>query len=384
MVKGAERAGTTGLSGNRAIRGALAAYSREIVCTDKLPRGELEPVVFGLFGEVGSVLAVVKKEGRDGIALPGREALFTEELADVLWYFATLSRRLGVDLDQLFVSSTDARASSGVPHASEAVEGNNPSSATGDANIRLGEAAARLLRVEKLDRFGWEALRTFGICYMRVIDALDLAIEDVIHFGVRKARDGFVLPALSSLPRFDVGFPDNERLPDHFEIAFTQRSDGRCEMAWDGSAIGDPLNDATMSPDGFRFHDVFHLAHVAVLHWSPTFRAIAGRKRKSLPEVDDAEDGGRARVVEEGIVAWVFGRAKELDFFKGQQLVAFDLLKTIAEFVQGFEVERCPLRLWERAILNGYDVFREVQRNQGGVVIGDREERTLRYRRADS
>ena len=383
MLDEAKSAGTAGSSGYRAIRGALAAYSREIVCTDKLPRCELEPVVFGLFGEVGSLLTVVKKLGRDGKALPGREALFTEELADVLWYFATLSRRLGVDLDQLFVGSTHARASSGVSQGSETVEGYNPSAAGGDANVSLGEAAARLLHVRKLDRFGWEALRTFGSCYMRVIEASDLALEDVIHVGVRKARDGFVLPALSSLPRFDVGFPDDERLPNHFEITFVQRSDGRCEMAWDGKAIGDPLNDATVSPDGFRFHDVFHLAHVAVLHWSPTFRALTGRKRKSVPEVDDAEDGGRARVVEEGIVAWVFGRAKELGFFKGQQLVAFDLLKTIAQFVQGFEVERCPLRLWERAILNGYDVFREVRQNEGGVVIGDRGERTLRYKGAE-
>lgn len=134
-----------------------------------------------------------------------------------------------------------------------------------------------------------------------------------------------------------------------------------------------------MSPDGFRFHDVFHLAHVAVLHWSPTFRSITCRKRKSVPEVDDTEDGARARVVEEGIVAWIFGRAKESDFFEGRQLVAFDLLKTIAQFVRGFEVERCPLRLWEKAILTGYDVFRQVQANEGGTVIGDRGERTLVY-----
>ena len=384
MKDAATTAGKAGSSGRRATRGALAAYSREIVCTDKLPRDALEPVMFGLFGEVGSVLTVVKKGGRDGVALPGRDALFTEELADVLWYFATLSRRLGVDLDQLLIGSTQAQASSCVSQGSETVEGVDPSAPDGDANVRLAETAARLLRVRKLDRFGWEALRTFGRCYMRVIGASGLTLEDVIHVGVRKARDGFVLPALSSLPRFDVGFPDDERLPEHFEITFTQRSDGQCEMSWDGKPIGDPLNDAAVSADGFRFHDVFHLAHVAVLHWSPTFRALTGRKRKSVPEIDDAEDGGRARVVEEGIVAWIFGRARELGFFEGQRLVAFDLLKTIAQFVQGFEVERCPLRLWERAILRGYDVFREVRVNEGGVVIGDRGERTLRYRRVES
>ena len=39
--------------------------------------------------------------------------------------------------------------------------------------------------------------------------------------------------------------------------------------------------------------------------WSPTFRALIKQKRKSDPKVDDAQDGGRAIVVEEGLTAWV-------------------------------------------------------------------------------
>ena len=247
MKDTATNAGKAGSSGRRATRGALAAYSREIACTDKLPRGELEPVVFGLFGEVGSVLTVVKKGGRDGIALLGRDVMFKEELGDVLWYFATLARRLGVDLDQLLVGSTHAQVSRCVSQGSETVDDDDPSLSKGDANVRLGEAAARLLHVRELDCGGWDALRAFGDCYTRLIEVSGLSLEDVIHVGVRKARDGFVLPALSSLPRFDVGFPEPERLPERFGITFTQRSDGRCKMTWDGKPIGNPLNDATMS-----------------------------------------------------------------------------------------------------------------------------------------
>ena len=90
----------------QATRATLSAYNREIVCTDRLPVGEVEPALFGLFGEVGSVLTVVKKRGRDGSAFRGWDRLFVEELADVLWYFAAVSRRLGVDLDQLFVGGS--------------------------------------------------------------------------------------------------------------------------------------------------------------------------------------------------------------------------------------------------------------------------------------
>lgn len=77
---------------------------------------------------------------------------------------------------------------------------------------------------------------------------------------------------------------------------------------------------------------------------------------------------------------WIFARAKEINYFEGQQSVSFDLLKTVQQFVAGYEVEACPLRLWEIAILRGYDVFCEVLRNNGGTIVGDRLARTIEYR----
>ena len=91
------------------------------------------------------------------------------------------------------------------------------------------------------------------------------------------------------------------------------------------------------------------------------------------------EDGGRAIVIEEGLTAYIFSRAKDLEFFEGQVAVSFDLLKTIENFVRGYEVEQCPLWLWERAILQGYVAFRLVCANNGGTVIGDRATRTIYY-----
>ncbi len=360
-------------------RAALAVYSRKIECTDKLPVCEIQPASFGLFGEVGSLLAVVKKHERDGPKIREWNRLFIEELADVLWYFATLSRRLGADFDQLFVCEPSIEMCD--PTLGDGGEVGPKNRRLGDsiANIELAEAAAQLLAVKELDQTGWEALQTFGSCYIQVVAASGLTLDEIIQVGMSKAHHGFVLPPESELPQYDIDFPPNERLPEHFEIKFMQRADGKCELLWNRTPVGDPLNDAIVCPDGFRFHDVFHLAHVAVLHWSPTFRSLMDRKRKSAPTIDDTEDSARARIVEEGIVAWLFGIAKESNFFEDHELVAFDLLKTIAQFVRGFEVERCPLRLWEKAILTGYHVFRQVRANEGGVVIGDRRKRTLVY-----
>ena len=108
-------------------------------------------------------------------------------------------------------------------------------------------------------------------------------------------------------------------------------------------------------------------------------RALIKHKRKSNPKYDEEQDSGRAIVVEEGLSAWIFSRAKELNFFENQEKVSLGVLKTIGEFVSGYEVEKCPLKLWEKAILDGYAVFRQLKENQGGWIIGNREKRTIKY-----
>ena len=48
-----------------------------------------------------------------------------------------------------------------------------------------------------------------------------------------------------------------------------------------GEKIGDELTDNAYKDDGYRFHDVFHSAYVAILGWSPVIRKLLKRKRKS-------------------------------------------------------------------------------------------------------
>ena len=248
-----------------------------------------------------------------------------------------------------------------------------------DALVALGTAAAALLQLKSSRTAARRLLSSFSACYVQALRTARLDLSVVGSFNVKKVRGRFLGSDASALPAFDVGFPDDEQLPQHFEIEVVQRHRGHSHLRWNGVFLGDPLTDNIPDPDGYRFHDVFHLAHAAILHWSPTFRSLIKHKRKSDPAFDEAQDGGRAIVVEEGLTAWVFSRAKHLDFFRGQDGVSFDLLKTVQQFVQGYEVEACPLRLWESAILRGYDVFRSIRDNEGGVVVGDRRDRTIVY-----
>ena len=131
--------------------------------------------------------------------------------------------------------------------------------------------------------------------------------------------------------------------------------------------------------DDYRFHDVFHLAHAAILGWSPVLRALFRVKRKSCPEIDETEDGARAILIEEGVSAWIFNHAARLNFFEHLNAVDYGLLKAIRELVSGYEAERCPLWLWEEAILKGYEVFRQFRIHRCGIVTADLTSRTLTF-----
>ena len=120
-----------------------------------------------------------------------------------------------------------------------------------------------------------------------------------------------------------------------------------------------------MTPDDYRFHDVFHYAYAAVLGWSPVLRALMSLKRKSEPLIDEAQDGARALLIEEGIATWIFGQAQRTSLFEGTKAgdLSFDLLKNVRQFVAGYEPENSPLWLWEDAIFQGYEAFRFLKQN---------------------
>ena len=241
-------------------------------------------------------------------------------------------------------------------------------------------AAATLLSSNCPKEMASSLIKDFTRHYMQLICDLNETFADIVRFNADKTQGRFLEPDCDSLINFDSEFPDDEKFPEQFEISVVVRSSGRSQLRWNDVFIGNPLSDNISDHDGYQFHDVFHLSHAAILHWSPTFRALIKHKRKSDRNFDENQDGGRAIAVEEGLTAWVFSCAKDLDYFENHNRLSFDLLKTVHQFVRGYEVEACPLRLWEIAILEGYKVFRKVRENKGGVVIGNLVDRTLNYK----
>jgi hypothetical protein len=171
-------------------------------------------------------------------------------------------------------------------------------------------------------------------------------------------------------------------LPRKLEITFREKSvGGRTYVIQSshGLNLGDRLTDNRPDPDDYRFHDVFHLSYAAILGWSPVLRALLKVKRKSTPHVDEQQDGARAIITEEGISNWIFAHGLRHQAFDGVDSLDFALLKTIREMVKGYEVESRPLWMWEHAILEGFRVFRELQRHRGGTVTANLTSRSLTY-----
>lgn len=360
----------------------LSHYAEQIAPTDVLEKGDLRSVQHGLFGEVGGIMSAAKKNVRDGKLFPEYRRAAEEEFGDTLWYLAAICRRCGFNLESIFARATSgeqyerALAASDLAVGPVAVVAVPKVSTELDASLAaLGQSAARLLDRAPTQ----EDVITFAGHYLDALHAAGLTFAPVAQANLRKARGAYLEPNPDDVVDFDAEFNEEERLPRVFRIRVDQRASGKSYLQWNGVFIGDPLTDNIADPDGYRFHDVFHLANAAILHWSPVVRALIKHKRKSRPVYDEEQDGGRATVVEEGLTAWLFARAKYLSYYDGHARVSLGTLKTLQEFVVGYEVEQCPLKLWERSILQGYAVFRQVRDAKGGWVIGDRETRTLTY-----
>ncbi|GAX36582.1 nucleoside triphosphate pyrophosphohydrolase family protein [Nodularia sp. NIES-3585] len=216
----------------------------------------------------------------------------------------------------------------------------------------------------------------------------NLNLEEIAEDNLRKCHDRWGWRDTDSINDnatsyiFDHDFPEHESLPRQFEVEITETSKDnsvRMKAFINEKQVGNDLTDNSYSSDGYRFHDIFHLSYAAVLGWSVVTRSHLKCKRKSNPSIDEVEDGGRAVAIEEGISALVFSYAKNHDFLAGVKVIDYQLLKTIKNMTSHLEVSQCSLGDWEKAILMGYDVWRQVEKNGGGTVLVDLNARLITY-----
>jgi NTP pyrophosphatase (non-canonical NTP hydrolase) len=266
----------------------------------------------------------------------------------------------------------------------------------GEAGSLLSEYKKWLREGERYKPFTDQVSEEIGdiLWYLaNIADKAGLDLQDIAEENLAKLQDryGSRAPASAHLfpsgnDRYDSHFPENERLPTEYRVIFREiEVDGRkmLEIVCNGQPCGDPLTDNAHVNDGYRFHDVFHITLATLLGWSPILRKLLKVKRKSVPQVDEVEDGARAGVVEEAIAALVFGYARDYSFFRDADTVEYELLRAIKLTTRPFEVRDKPYHEWEETILAAFDVWRQMIANNGGILIGDAARRTVRYELLD-
>ncbi|USI71499.1 nucleoside triphosphate pyrophosphohydrolase family protein [Sphingomonas morindae] len=366
---------------------SIADYAAQAALTDqRSDGGSLAFPLLGLFGETGSLLSEVKKKQRDRASYRGYAGAVVEELGDVLWYMAAVTSRAGAPLPEVFAEaapSIDASVAITLAALQPAVmtRAGEPTAAFERTLLKLaGEVGLLVTELQeqgsaRRDSLPRNQLVAVAKTLIQAANEAGVTLEAAAVKNLAKIADRW--PRERRYPEpLDTNAEPEERLPRKLIVEIFERQvRGRTFVfqRCNGINIGDRLTDNAMTADDYRFHDAFHYAYVAVLGWSPVIRALFRLKRKSAPKVDEAQDGARATLIEEGITTWIFGQAIELDLFAGMKPgdLPFDLLKHVRQFVTGYEAERCPLWLWEEAILQGYAAFRFLREHRRGRLILD-------------
>jgi NTP pyrophosphatase (non-canonical NTP hydrolase) len=219
--------------------------------------------------------------------------------------------------------------------------------------------------------------------YLTAIASLEgLSLEDIAIHNLEKTTSRWLPTGEDDWVDFDEQFPPGEQLPRFFTAQFVASvEDGvsRVEVYIDGERIGAKLNDNSYLPDGYRFHDIFHMTCAALLGWSPVVRALVKRKRKSDKETDEVEDGGRAIATDEALAAVVFNYAIKHTYLDEIKVLDWQLLDLCHDLAEPFEVGKRSRYDWEQTILKAFEIWRKVQNHGGGWVCFDGKTRSVEF-----
>ena len=259
----------------------------------------------------------------------------------------------------------------------------------GETGTLLAEFKKKIRDRESYEGFKERAQEELGdvLWYLSdIATRLGLSLSEIASKNLHKVNERWpILGEQDELfASFDADFPPSEQLPRLLSVRIYEAETGgkaQMQVQPDGKLIGDTLTDNAYADDGYRFHDVMHLANMAVLGWSPVMRDLLGRKRKSQSKVDEVEDGARAAILEELIIAFIYSNATERRHYEGIRHLDSEMLSNIKRLVGHLEVRVRRTRDWERAILKGYGAFRYLLKNREAVLELDLAARDLRVKK---
>lgn len=416
-----------------------------------------EIALYGLIGEIGSLVSAIKKQllgehGETNIFAKNEEII--EELGDVMWYCFALSQILFPKQINIFtqniaflkheLSSDDERSL----HVQDLLDANKTNeffksiknfpntqgmhfeayqdlafiTARTEGKVLLEVCLTSMWQIGALllgeylpeDEKKLAFIPVEGIAlrknrpakllgdvawYVSAIASLYGAkLSDVADFNIHKSRYRSTDKKVHT-PLFDrvrnkdnpdkYLYPEKERFPDKLEIQIVSIGPGKARMYCNGTQLGDDLTDNSTKKDGYRFHDALHLTNAVYLGWSPVLRSFLGRKRKSDETVDEAQDGARAKIIEEQIISAIYfegrrqanlredeGEPETVRLFPEKSHVTFKLIKTVQQYIKDLEVCACKVWEWSTAIYEGMYLYHQLKVHKQGTIELDFSNRT--------
>lgn len=430
----------------------ISRYADQVAATDQFkdhaPEERRRISIYGLVSEIGSVVSAVKKQKLEKTSRWSTCRELQEELGDVIWYCFALAEIEGIGDDDILarqleslskqLESEDRQSSlareqldkdriedfrqraKGFPRKRQGTFQEFQEIAYLTARIESDDLVAtslielmslaaqlmrRLLPVSERnlhdqipDRPMLDVLEEIGWYLAAIATAYDLSLDKIADSNIQKAQLNRYAPLPAQLltppptPLHDECYPEGQQLPRCFKVQFLTVGEGRSRMYYAERQLGDDLTDNFYEDDGYRFHDVLHLANMAHLGWSPVLRGLMKRKRKADPQVDEVEDGARAQIIEEAIVKVIHAEGKERsdalfrDFplkdrpiFHDDVDIPFSLFKLIQRYAKGLEVAKNSFQEWETAIREGYRIYDKLKVLGQGTVTVNLNQRKISF-----
>jgi NTP pyrophosphatase (non-canonical NTP hydrolase) len=372
----------------------LDEYQRCAVQTYRGPDSRAEKghfLLLGLFGEVGSLLSELKKKQRDRSAYLAYASSSLEETGDVLWYLANFVDHCGFRFTRVSVLPSNDAFSAAPPRYFKDIERQAPlfqepaaPSHVQASLLKLAETVGALIARSRTPVADEELVSSLAEIFAQLVSASNDAQVNLTHaanLNLDKLLGRWPLRRAWG-PLLDAGNERSEQFPRLMCVRFEERfvnSRLYVYQSVNGEYIGDPLTDNSAQEDDYRFHDIFHLAFATFLTWSPVLRSFLKVRRISRADINEQQDGARAKITEEGISNWIFSHGLRHEAFAHVDSLDFALLKTIAHMVKGYEVQVQAPWMWECAILEGFRIFRSLRAHRGGLVTADLEARRLSF-----
>ena len=284
----------------------------------------------------------------------------------------------------------------------------------GEAGVLLSEYKKKLRDGDEYVKFRENIKEELGdlLWYIsNLASKFNLNLNDIAVYNLKKTKD---LWGKDNQKRelYDESFPIDQQLPREFSYKIEDK-EGKTTLTdiKTGRQIGNNLTDNSYNDDGYRYHDIMHLTFMAHFGWSPVLRKLLRSKEQEkgiqkllclcikihIPPLKnsrkpiikgrekregfspDAEDGGKAQIIDETIVLMSYLHATTQYNFPQNGNIPFSGgdLKFIQRMVHELEVKDISTNEWIRVIKLGFENWKKLIDHNGGIIHGDLNKKTI-------